>query len=38
VKVTLHGKVLIFLARHMSGLLRWLLVRSFKASQEPVRR
>jgi short-subunit dehydrogenase len=38
VKVTLHGKVLIFLARHMSGLLRWLLVRSYKARPEPGRR
>jgi short-subunit dehydrogenase len=35
VKVTFHGKVLIFMARHMPGLLRWLLVRSYKARPEP---
>jgi short-subunit dehydrogenase len=35
VKVTFHGKVMIFMARHMSGLLRWLLVRSYKARPEP---
>lgn len=35
VKVTFHGKVMIFVARHMSGLMRWLLVRSYKARPEP---
>ncbi|HET9862695.1 MAG TPA: SDR family NAD(P)-dependent oxidoreductase [Steroidobacteraceae bacterium] len=37
VKVTFHGKVLIFAARHMPNLLRWLLVRSYKARPEPRR-
>jgi short-subunit dehydrogenase len=35
VKVTFHGKVMIFMGRHMSGLMRWLLVRSYKARPEP---
>src|SRR4051812_48209324 len=35
VKVTFHGKVMIFMAHHTSGLLRWLLVRSYKARPEP---
>lgn len=35
VKVTFHGKVMIFMARHMAGLTRWLLVRSYKARPEP---
>jgi short-subunit dehydrogenase len=35
VKVTFHGKVMIFMARHMSGLLRWFLVRNYKARPEP---
>jgi len=35
VKVTFHGKVMIFVGRHMSGLMRWLLVRSYKARPEP---
>jgi short-subunit dehydrogenase len=35
VKVTFHGKVMIFVARHMSGLMRWMLVKSYKARPEP---
>jgi short-subunit dehydrogenase len=35
VKVTFHGKVMIFMARHMPGLMRWMLVRSYKARPEP---
>ena len=35
VKVTFHGKVMIFMARHTPGLMRWLLVRSYKARPEP---
>ena len=35
VKVTFHGKVMIFIARHLSGLMRWLLLRSYKARPEP---
>ena len=35
VKVTFHGKVIIFMGRHLSGLTRWLLVRSYKARPEP---
>jgi len=33
--VTFHGKVMIFIARHLSGLMRWLLLRSYKARPEP---
>jgi hypothetical protein len=35
VKVTFHGKVMIFVGRHMSGLMRWLLVKSYQARPEP---
>lgn len=35
VKVTFHGKVMIFVGRHMSGFLRWLLVKTYKARPEP---
>ena len=35
VKVTFHGKVMIFVARHMPGLMRWMLVKSYKARPEP---
>jgi short-subunit dehydrogenase len=33
--VTFHGKVLIFFARHLPRLTRWLLLRSYRARPEP---
>jgi short-subunit dehydrogenase len=35
VKVTFHGKVMIFFGRHLSGLMRWLLLKSYRARPEP---
>ena len=35
VKVTFHGKIMIFVGRHLSGLMRWLLVKSYQARPEP---
>jgi short-subunit dehydrogenase len=33
--VTFHGRVLIFFARHLPRLTRWLLLRSYRARPEP---
>jgi short-subunit dehydrogenase len=35
VVVTFHGKVMIFMARHLPRLLRWLLLRQVKGSMRP---
>ena len=35
VVVTFHGKVIIFVARHLPRLMRWFLVRSYRARPEP---
>jgi len=35
VVVTFHGKVIIFIARHLPRLMRWFLVRSYRARPEP---
>ena len=35
VVVTFHGKVLVFVARHLPRLTRWLLVRSYRARPAP---
>ena len=33
--VTGHGKLIVFMARHFSGLLRWFGMRVYKARPEP---
>jgi short-subunit dehydrogenase len=36
--VTFHGKVMIFMARHLPRLTRYLLLRSYRARPEPASR